>query len=397
MRHLLLAAVLLTSLHATAQNGPYLMPPVEEQVEIDILSSYYEQDGNNSAVEGGLGTEFLYDISNIIVVNVGWDSVHSINFTGGADYYSSASTDRIDFALSSASSEDVRGYGTATYTRTDLKRGESYGIQFGGSAEYDYNSISTGLRYSKQSRDANTQLNLAATAYFDRWRIFLPIELRGVAEPSELFDTQNRRSYNVTAILSQVINTRLQVALAAEAIWQEGLLSTPFHRVWFADQAFFPGVETLPGERFKLPVSVRLNYFPTDGLVIRTFYRYYYDDFGITAHTASLELPLKLSTAWAVAPFYRYHTQTAADFFAPFGVHTSDQLFFTSDFDLSALSSHNVGVGLRYEPLYGLARARLPGNRLFNFKAVEARGSYYDRSTGLTAFTASVQLSFRVE
>ena len=42
--------------------------------EINLVSSYYKQDGNNSAVTGGVGSEKLTDISNSIdVVMVKYD------------------------------------------------------------------------------------------------------------------------------------------------------------------------------------------------------------------------------------------------------------------------------------------------------------------------------------
>ena len=54
---------------------------------------------------------------------------------------------------------------------------------------------------------------------------------------------------------AQVINQRLQLLLSAEAIYMTGLLSTPFHRVYFADQNK-PDIERLPDNRLKIPLSL---------------------------------------------------------------------------------------------------------------------------------------------
>ncbi|MFT5255190.1 MAG: hypothetical protein ACI9RL_000529, partial [Candidatus Paceibacteria bacterium] len=43
---------------------------VLESVEIDLLASYYSQDGDNAAVTGGIGTEELTDIASNIVVSI---------------------------------------------------------------------------------------------------------------------------------------------------------------------------------------------------------------------------------------------------------------------------------------------------------------------------------------
>jgi hypothetical protein len=42
---------------------------VYETTEIDFLSSYYLQDGDNLAEIGGMGTEALTDITAIFIVN----------------------------------------------------------------------------------------------------------------------------------------------------------------------------------------------------------------------------------------------------------------------------------------------------------------------------------------
>src|SRR5678815_4459668 len=39
--------------------------------EANLVSSYYTQDGNNSAVTGGIGSEKLTDISNVIDLKLG--------------------------------------------------------------------------------------------------------------------------------------------------------------------------------------------------------------------------------------------------------------------------------------------------------------------------------------
>jgi hypothetical protein len=75
--------------------------------------------------------------------------------------------------------------------------------------------------------------------------------------------------------VSRVISKRLQMMVTVEPAFQEGLLSTPFHRVYFTDNTL--KVEKLPGQRAKLPMSVRANYFMGDRVIFRTFYRYYID------------------------------------------------------------------------------------------------------------------------
>ena len=113
-----------------AQSG-YKMKANEDQVDADFLLGYYQQDGNNGAVTGGIGTEKLEDVASMLVVNIPLDSVKALNITVGADYYSSASTDNIDNNVSSASSSDLRAYANLGYTRKNLRRGETIGFGIG--------------------------------------------------------------------------------------------------------------------------------------------------------------------------------------------------------------------------------------------------------------------------
>lgn len=383
---------LLFALNLAAQNSEYQMKANDKEITIDFLSSYYQQDGNNAAVTGGIGTEQLTDIASVMVINVPLDSINSVSVTGGADYYSSASTDNIDNNPSSASSQDVRGYGTVSYSRKNLRKGETYTVKVNGSGEYDYTSLSFGLAFAKEFNEGNSEINLNAQVFRDNWKLYIPRELRSTTS----FDNTNRNSYNIQATFSQVINKRMQFSISGEAIYMEGLLSTPFHRVYFQEQTLAK-VENLPTSRLKIPIGIRLNYFPADKLVLRSYYRYYTDDWGLKAHTIGLETPIKINDVVTVSPFARYHTQNAADYFAPYATHSLTDEFYTSDFDLSKLSSYKVGVGVRIAPLYGIGRMKVTRKHVLQFKSLDFRVAYYDRSTGLNAFIGSVGLSFGIK
>jgi len=391
MKTIKIILLLFISSTALAQSDEYQMKKNDGEVEIDFLTSYYDQDGDNSAVEGGVGTEALWDVSSMMIVNVDLDSIKSLNIMAGADIYSSASTDMIDGMLnSSASSIDVRSYANVSYQQKDLKNNQTFGARAGFSVEYDYTSVNAGISYAKEWNDGNSEIALNAQAFIDQWQLIYPSELRSTVTA----ETDKRQSYNFQATYSQVLNTRMQMSISGEAIYMNGLLSTPFHRVVFSDQT--TDIERLPSTRLKIPIGVRLNYFPTDGLVIRSYYRYYYDDFGINAHTVSLETPIKVSEALTLYPFFRYHTQTASDYFAPKFDHASTEEFYTSDHDLSALSSQKYGLGIKYAPLYGVARAKV-FNKVLMLKHINLRGAYYTRDTGLTGYLVSLNVGLTIK
>ena len=360
--------------------------------DMSILFSYYAQDGNNAAVTGGLGTERLTDLTSKVIVNLAINEKETISIDGGFDYYTSASTDNIDNFVSSASRKDLRVHGNLGYSRK-AKNDLTYGFKVGGSTEYDYQSFQLSGYVSKTSKDGNRTFGLAAQAFIDRWEIIYPRELRASGPH---VTTDQRRSYSVSASFSQVINKRMQASISVDLVGQSGLLSTPFHRVYFQNQTD-ARVEKLPFTRLKVPVGVRFNYYINDRFLLRSYYRFYWDDWGVYGHTASVELPVKINRFFSVYPYYRYHTQTASTFFKPYKEHVADQFkYYTSDNDLANLASHDIGMGLRYSPVEGIGRIRLPGrkNRLLTFKEISVRYGYYQRDPKLTANIISFGMNF---
>src|SRR4051812_43347810 len=67
--------------------------------EVNIVSGYYQQDGNHSGVTGGIGTEELTDFANTIDLklfkNDSKGRKHSLSLEIGVDTYTSASSDSI--------------------------------------------------------------------------------------------------------------------------------------------------------------------------------------------------------------------------------------------------------------------------------------------------------------
>ena len=357
-----------------------------QDIEVDFLNSYYSQDGNNASVTGGIGTEQLTDFTQKIILSIPTSPKLKLKADAAYDYYSSASTDNIDNIRSSDSSSDVRaqlGFGL------EYKNSKNWtsDARIGLSSEYDYTSFHAGGGLSFRSDDGNRQIGLSGQAFYDTWIPFYPSELRGeVAVP-----TNKRQSYNLSLGFQQVLNQKLQASIMLETTYMKGLLSTPFHRVFFQDTDR-PDIERLPDQRWKIPIGTRLNYHLHEKIVFRSYYRFYYDSWGMSGHTASIELPIKINRFLAIYPHYRFHTQTAIQHFQPYQEHLSTSEFYTSDFDLSALNSQTYGIGLLYSPPNGIAKVNFPlmENRALRLEAIDLKASIFSRSTGLSAFIISV-------
>jgi hypothetical protein len=388
-----------------APNASQLPAPARNgETEVDILGSYYQQNGDHSAVEGGIGSQHLTDTAPTILLNVPLDSTTRLAANVGIDYYASASSDKIDQVMSSPSASDVRYHADFGLARGLADKLTTLGAGAGVSKEYDYLSFNLLASWARSSADGNRQLAVTGQAFLDQIKLITPAELRVGGTRNHKYGSDNRQSFTLSVVYAQVLGKRLQAAVSIEPVVQRGLLSTPFQRVYFFDYApdgLVPGelgtakAEVLPRLRVKYPASLRLTYYATDLVQLRGFYRFYNDNFGIRAHTLELETPLKLTPFFTLYPFYRYHTQTAATYFAPYLAHSVADEYFTSDYDLSAFSANKFGLGFRYAPLYGLSRFKTPfGGRVAKFKSLDLRYGYYRQSTGLTASVVSADLSF---
>jgi hypothetical protein len=125
--------------------------------EANLVSSYYKQNGNNSAVTGGIGTEKLTDISNTIDVTMvkydKKDRKNKFDFSVGIDHYTSASSDMIDLkANSSASHADNRIYPALSWSRENMNNGTTLMAGVSTSFEFDYTSYGANIGFHKRQR-----------------------------------------------------------------------------------------------------------------------------------------------------------------------------------------------------------------------------------------------------
>ena len=401
---------------------PYVKK-VLEQIEVETLFSYYSQDGNNAAVTGGEGTEYLTDIAPTMVVKIPMNQNNVLTIETGLSAYTSASSSNVNpfdqqngapspwVASSGASSSDVLAYFNPSFSHSSEDRNTIYSAALAFSNEYDYQSVGFGGGIAKLFNEKNTEVNIQAKVYIDKHLPQYPIELRGgfnnpaiigVGTYAPLFDgfsQTNRNTYSLSFSFSQILSARLQGVIFMDGVMQEGLLSSPLQRVYFADRPnFFVGafqladeVETLPFYRYKYPVGMRLNYYLNDWLTIRSYARYYMDSWGVNGLTSELEFPMSLSSSFSIFPSYRFYKQSASNYFFEKEVATTQDTYFTSDYDLSAFSSHQLGFGVKYKDI--LTKTSL---WKLGLKAIDLRYSYYSRSNGLVAHITSLGVYFAI-
>ncbi|MFV8372007.1 DUF3570 domain-containing protein [Flavobacterium sp. LB2P74] len=438
---------------------------VLENTEVDFLASYYVQDGSKSAVSGGIGSEKLTDVASNIVVAMPLNEDDVLTIDLGISAYSSASSSNINpfnstgasssgspngngpngtpwQASSGASRSDQLVAVGANYSHSSDSRNFIWNSDVSFSNEYDYTSVGFGGGIATLFNEKNTELSLKANVYLDQWRPIYPTELDEFSKYGANFLNQgyfngvtvldqngqgttsylpsafqpitavNRNSYSASVGFSQVLTKKLQFSIFFDILQQQGLLSSPYHRIYFADKAnYYIGqpqyintyesstntgvykladdIERLPDSRFKIPVGARLNYYINERFILRTYYRFYSDNWDIQSHTATIELPIKLSDRFTIFPMYRYYSQTASKYYASYETHLSTEKFYTSDADLATFDANQYGFGINYTDIFTGAKIWK-----FGLKNIDLRFNHYERSDNLNANIGTIAFKF---
>ncbi|MFZ0490659.1 MAG: DUF3570 domain-containing protein [Salegentibacter sp.] len=453
---------------------------VLQSSEVDFLSSYYSQDGDNASVSGGIGSEKLTDFTPTVVVRIPLNDDDVLSVDAGISAYTSASSSNLNpfdgrkggsshsvvsgasqgyvvttndnsysgpvgspwVASSGASQSDTWAGATLGYSHSSDSRNTVWDAELSVANEFDYSSFGFGGGITQLFNEKNTTVGLNAKVYLDSWNPRYPTELDSYLEVGgnlnagffssvniwdqqqllsndwhpvsgfALIDQKSRNSYSLSLSLSQILNKNAQVQLIFDVVKQQGWLANPMQRVYFQDVPnYYIGnpesipyyttprnrdvfqladdFERLPDSRLKFPVGIRFNYFINEILALRTYYRYYTDDWGVHSNTAQLEIPVKISDKFTLYPSYRYYDQTAADYFAPYEQHVSTEQYYTSDYDLSKFQANQYGFGINYTDIFTKFHIWQLG-----LKSIDLKYNHYSRDTGLSADIISGDLHF---
>jgi len=346
-------------------------------------------------------------------------------------------------ASSGASKSDVWSTISADYSHTSNDRNFSWNVNASFSSEFDYTSVGFGGGILKQFNKKNTTLGINTKIYIDNWSGIYPTELKSFklvngdlsqgffsgitilnqngnastnwkplgGEFNTILD-KSRNTYSVSLSFSQILSENAQISLFLDAVNQQGWLANPLQRVYFKDVAnYYIGnansisnypssnnkdvfqladdIERLPASRFKTPIGMRFNYYINETFVVRTYYRYYFDDWGLKSHTASIEVPIKVSDKFTLYPSYRFYTQTAANYFAPYDQHLSTDKYYTADYDLSAFNSNQFSFGFSYTDIFAKSHIWQ-----FGLKSIDLKYYKYNRDNTFSSNLINVAFKF---
>lgn len=255
----------------------------------------------------------------------------------------------------SSASIDVLASGASKYTE---KRTE---YSLAGQYLHDKSTVSAGYSNSDESDyTADTYfINISQDFFGDLTTLTLGYTLgqddvgqNGNDAFSESIDRHNFR-FGMT----QVATPNLILGLDYELVTDEGYLNNPYrsyrYQVDPLDQSagYQFAQEVYPDTRTSDAAAIRFMYYITGRHSLGGNYRYFTDDWGIDAHTATLSFTTTWRNHWIVEARYRYHQQAAADFYSDlFAFESQDENDWRArDKELSDFDNHTLSLYISYE------------------------------------------------
>lgn len=243
---------------------------------------------------------------------------------------------------------------------------------FNASKEYDYTSVGVSATLAQDFNNRNFTLTGGLSYNSDTVDPVggAPLGLSAVptsvgAPKQTLSDSEGK---NVTELLlgwTQVISRTTLMQFNYGYGKDSGYLTDPYKLLSVVDGttgvlAATPYLyEKRPDKRARQTLYWRTQHQFTED-VLTTVYRYYWDDWGLKAHTVDLRYRWELGGGHYLQPHLRYAKQNAADFYRYFLVDGQTPEFATADYRLGDMTTTTFGIK------YGvtLARNREFGARL---------------------------------
>ena len=142
-----------------------------------------------------------------------------------------------------------------------------------------------------------------------------------------------KNSFSGSFGLTRIINRNALIQSGIQATFQDGYLSDPYKEMWINGGIYF---DHRPDSRTAISWSTRFRqYFAGSNAALHADYRYYRDDWGVTAHTLDMAWNQPLGDHFELAPSIRYHSQKAADFYIPAITNGEQPNYWSSDHRLA--------------------------------------------------------------
>jgi len=212
----------------------------------------------------------------------------------------------------------------------------------GGSVRYshepDYTSYFAGVQVERAFAEKNTTLGAMASIG--------PDSIGSIGAFGAEMHAGDLTSLIGSLSATQVLSPNTIAGLTYDRAHLDGFLSNPYRSAITGD-GLVP--ERNPDERTRHAIAGTVKrFFPETVTTIIATYRFYADTWDIEAHTPELRVVQETGDGVDFTVRYRYHRQSAADFYLPSYPSNDPNLYpyVTDDVKLSKFTTHTVGVKL---------------------------------------------------
>lgn len=172
----------------------------------------------------------------------------------------------------------------------------------------------------------------------------------GLADDPTFARDVDRQTYGIG--LTQILTRNLITTLNIETITDEGFLNNPYRSVRYLDPTSALGFsfepELYPNTRTSTAIGWKARYYLPYRAAIQGEYRFFTDTWGITSNTAAVSYVHPWRN-WTFEAKYRWHDQTAADFFSDLFTRSEQTNFRGRDKELSSLTNQTFRLFAGYE------------------------------------------------
>jgi hypothetical protein len=311
----------------------------------DLRFGWFEQDGHGyqsqTNYQGFPGSESATIAQPMALFRIrqGPHIQHTVVIP--VDVVTAASPDALDSISGASRRNESAGVDVATTITSGVN---DFAIRWGAHFEEPLRAGSWGAGWTRHLAEDNATVTLSGNATFD---YFDNIDQEGLTDGQ-----RSRISVNANLGGSQILSPTTLVDGSYGYTYQTGLLE----QTW---NAVPRGIIQPPlGEKFP-HVRSRHAFFgrvaqiiPPTRTTLKLAYRYYVDDFGLSAHTVEVRAYQYLTRFLVVRGSWRRHTQTAVDFYTEDASRLMEGPLSprTSDSDLAAFDADELGVKLMLVP-----------------------------------------------
>lgn len=334
----------------------------------EVQLGVFDQDGRGyqakGAPAGRPGSEAATIVEPILRVVLRDGDAWTHDAVVDVDVVTAASPDAVDTVSSASRVNTAVG---VDVTSRHLPSGVA--LRYGAHIEEPLRSFSLGAAYARGFAEENTQLSASLRATLD-----LPDLDRYDASEG---DVLHRETLNANLGVSQIVSPTTRVDAGYGVTVQVGTLQTTWNSVPLMGGGRVG--ELFPHRRVRHAFTAGVaQIVPPTGTTGRASYRFYVDDFGLSAHTLQLWLYQRLGPWLSVRAGYRYHTQSGVDFYTELAPADIDMAPRTADSDLAPLTSRHVEGKVRLD-------AERAGLTWLGRSVIDLSLSRYSRDNGLSS------------